>query len=318
MSRKKFVYNHKKACKPFEVEEVLDIYINRKLAAPVVKLLLNTAVTPNQVTVVSLFIGVGGAWLLLKNYSLSPIFFALCIYLVLILDCADGQLARSRDQASLSGRIMDGMVDYLNSTAFFIAMVSFTIKNSGMDKPAIWGWTIAGALSMMAHSVWHDLYRQNYITYAIQDYPEKNYALSEIKGEYQNAVKDREYTKIITLGLYRVYLKIQNLFVSPAEETNNENKFDEELAAVYRRYNRVLIRAWSFIGMSSHLTSFFIASLVAYFDTLAYIYCFAFFTLIMNPYMIILFIFQHNVSRQTLFLQRSLDQVPNERIKKKI
>jgi phosphatidylglycerophosphate synthase len=289
---KKYIYNHLKACKPFEVEELLDIYINRKIAAPVVKLLLNTKITPNQVTIFSLFIGVGGAWLLIKNYPSSPILFALSVYLALIFDCVDGQLARSRDQASLSGRILDGMVDYLNSAAFFIAMVEFTIKNSGMGITSIWIWAVIGALSMFAHSIAHDLYRQNYITYAIKDYPEKNYPTSEINNEYRGAFAHKEYSKIIILTLYLFYIKVQNIFHSQPGENKNQYQYDETFAIIYRRYNRSLIRAWSLIGMSAHLTCFFIASLIAYFDPRGFIWCFAFFITIMNPFMAVLYLLQ--------------------------
>jgi len=295
---KKFVYDHVKACKPFDVEELLDIYINRKIAAPLVKLLLNTSCTPNQVTLLSLVIGISAAWLLLINHHSSPLFFATGVYLALILDCVDGQLARAREQASLSGRILDGIVDYLNSIAYFIGMVGFSLKNSDVNNSSTLVWSAAAALGMLAHAILHDYYRHNYITFVIKDYPEKNDSPAEIRKEYQDALRDKEFSKIITLRLYHFYLKVQHLFVPPTNESNIHKEFDENFAALYRSYNRRLIRLWSLIGMSSHLTGIFIASVIAYYDPNAFLYCFVWFTVIMTPYMGLLLFFQYKVSKK--------------------
>lgn len=298
MLKKKFVYDHVKACKPIDVEELLDIYINRKIAAPLVKLLLNTLFTPNQVTLLSLFIGISATWLLIRNHPLSPLFFATGVYLALILDCVDGQLARARDQASLSGRIMDGLVDYLNSIAYYIGMVVFSLKNSDINHSTTMVWVAAAALSMLAHAILHDYYRQDYIAFVIKNYPEKSDSPAEISKEYQDALRNKEFSKILTLRLYHFYLKAQHLFVPPTNESNINKEFDENFAFLYRSFNRRLIRLWSLIGMSSHLTSIFIASILAYYDPNAFLYCFVWFTVIMNPYMGLLLFFQYKVSKK--------------------
>ena len=301
--KKKFVYDHVKACKPFDVEELPDIYINRRISAPIVKLLLNTGVTPNQVTVISLFIGILGAVLLFNN-KVSPMVSAFLIYLALILDCVDGQLARSRDQASLSGRIMDGMVDYLNTTSYFIAMVGFSLKNLGGNySTLIWLLGAGAGLSTLVHSVLYDYYKNLYIAFAIKDYDESLDSIEEINNEYRDAKLHNEWSKIITLLIYTFYLKIQDIFISSSDKRSasgfHNDAFDEDYAVVYRRYHRKLTRAWSLLGPTAHVTVISVTSFIAAFDPRAFIYCFIVFTAIMNPYMLVTFLFQYRNSKKT-------------------
>jgi len=300
---KTFIYDHVKACKPVDVEELPDIYLNRRLAAPIVKLLLNTKITPNQVTVVSLIIGIAGGILLLNNH-ISPIYSAFLIYLALILDCVDGGLARNRDQASLSGRILDGLVDYLNTTCYFIVMIGFSLENLGENHSLIiWLLGIGATLSTLVHSVLYDYYKNLYIAFAIKDYDESIDSIDEINNEYREAKIHKEWTKIITLGIYTLYLKIQDIFVSSPDKSKasgfRDDEFDEAFAVVYRRHHRKLTRAWSFLGPTAHVTVISITSLIAAFDPRAFIYCFIVFTAIMNPYLLVVFIFQYRNSKKT-------------------
>ena len=300
--KKKFIYNHVKACKPVDVEELPDIYLNRWLAAPIVKLLLNTKVTPNQVTGVSLVVGVSGAILLLIK-DLSPLYSAMLIYLALILDCVDGQLARVRDQESLSGKIMDGLVDYLNMISYYIAMIFFTLQNT--DKSSLFLFPLASvaALSNLVHVILYDYYKNIYITFTIKDYSEKIDSIDEINNELQNAVKNKELSKIMTLRLFKFYLKVQNMLLSSSDKSSASNYrddyFDEAFSVVYRRYHRVLIRIWSIIGTSSHVTVVFITAIIASYSPGAFIYCFVCYIAIMNPYMIVILFFQYRNSKIT-------------------
>ena len=51
-------YDHDRATKPLDVEEPLDFYVFRRLAAPLARVLYDTPVTPNHVTTVALVVGV--------------------------------------------------------------------------------------------------------------------------------------------------------------------------------------------------------------------------------------------------------------------
>jgi hypothetical protein len=112
-----------KTFKPRDVEEPVDYWVNRPLASILVKALAPLPVTPNQVTIASGIVGlVAGAVLAtapLDSRWQAPLAGAL-LYVSILLDCADGQLARLRGQSSLVGRFLDGVVDVGPIGAIFL------------------------------------------------------------------------------------------------------------------------------------------------------------------------------------------------------
>src|SRR5690348_4086036 len=93
-------------------DQLWNTYFMRPLAAVVVAALGNTRITPNQVTLVSLAIFVGGAGLLgmLADYRGGLIAVAV-IEASYLLDCADGMLARHKKIASKEGHLFDFFTD---------------------------------------------------------------------------------------------------------------------------------------------------------------------------------------------------------------
>jgi hypothetical protein len=93
------------------------------------------------------------------------------------------------------------------------------------------------------------------------------------------------------------------MFLSSSDKSSassyRDDYFDETFSVVYRRYHRALIRIWSIIATSSHVTVVFITAIIASYDPSAFIYCFVCYILIMNPYMIVVLIFQFRNSKIT-------------------
>jgi phosphatidylglycerophosphate synthase len=93
-------------------------YLNRPPASLIVRALLRTRVTPNQVTVAAFFIGLAGAFAFSRG---TPALFAvggILAELSSIVDCADGMLARARGQMSEYGAYLDLILDRVNE--FFL------------------------------------------------------------------------------------------------------------------------------------------------------------------------------------------------------
>ena len=91
-------------------------YIARPKAALLVYLLRPTPITPNQVTLLSLFTAlIGLATLLLCPGQVGLIAAALVLHLAFVLDCVDGQLARIKGLSSPVGAYLDFLVDELKA-----------------------------------------------------------------------------------------------------------------------------------------------------------------------------------------------------------
>lgn len=121
-------FNFNKSLKKTTVYPILkyikvDRYINRPMATLVVKALLNTRVTPNQITVLAFFIGLFSAILYLG--ARHPYFIAagILVQLSSVLDGADGMLARLRNQTSEYGSYLDLFLDRLNDFFLFSGLI---------------------------------------------------------------------------------------------------------------------------------------------------------------------------------------------------
>jgi phosphatidylglycerophosphate synthase len=83
---------------------LVDRFFNRPLGRPLSKLLVNTSVSPNQVSVASILIGVASAWFFARgNFVAGALIFQLCA----IIDCVDGDMARALFKQSRLGKWLD-------------------------------------------------------------------------------------------------------------------------------------------------------------------------------------------------------------------
>jgi len=106
-------------------------YINRPLASLIVRAVYRTRITPNQLTYAAFLLGLGGAFFLFKGRPSGFVAGGLLIELSSIVDCADGMLARARDQKSEFGAYLDLFLDRVNEFFLVIAAVVGYYRYSG-------------------------------------------------------------------------------------------------------------------------------------------------------------------------------------------
>jgi phosphatidylglycerophosphate synthase len=124
-------YDYRKSLKSSYSDELINTYVLRPLAGLVVRGLYRTPVTPNQVTIASAVAGFVAAALYLKNEAVFTAIAGLCVTLKDVLDSADGQLARARQQNSRTGRFLDSLGDFFVDTAVFAAIGWALFSSSG-------------------------------------------------------------------------------------------------------------------------------------------------------------------------------------------
>lgn len=88
-------------------------HFTRDAALPITWLLLHTSVTADQITLLSLIIAIGGA--LCMGLSGAPMFFlgAILLQAWYLLDHVDGQIARYRHTACMTGRFFDYIAHHI-------------------------------------------------------------------------------------------------------------------------------------------------------------------------------------------------------------
>ncbi len=93
-------------------DQLFNTYLMRPLAAVVVAILAPTPITPNQLTLLNLFIFVGaaGVFAAVPTY-LGGVIGAAILELSYLFDCTDGMLARHKKIASKEGHLFDFFTD---------------------------------------------------------------------------------------------------------------------------------------------------------------------------------------------------------------
>ena len=147
--------------KAWEIEENLDRYFCRPVAVLFTAAFVPLKITPNQVSLAGMLIGMASAFFLF-----GPSFPALVLAVVLlwtaeVLDAADGQLARLSTKPSRYGRIVDGLCSTALFLAIYIALGLGLYRETGD-----WTYPILALVASAAHSVQsglYDFYRTEYI-----------------------------------------------------------------------------------------------------------------------------------------------------------
>ncbi len=126
MDFKELKRQYKQSLKSMDTEEHIDLFFYRPLGFAWAVLCAHLGITPNVITIASIFLGVTGGILL--YFGASPLIWLNYVGIFLIIwantfDSADGQLARLTKQYSRLGRILDGVSGDFWFVAIYIALV---------------------------------------------------------------------------------------------------------------------------------------------------------------------------------------------------
>ena len=106
----------------------------REVSLRVDRYLVNTRVTPNQLTYLMTVFGVLAAPALLVPGIAGAVLGVVCVQMYLLLDCVDGEIARWKKQYSLNGVYLDRVGAYLTDAAVLtgFGLRAAEMRSSGM------------------------------------------------------------------------------------------------------------------------------------------------------------------------------------------
>ncbi len=117
--------------------------INRQVSRRVTGLLLDTSVTPNQMTLVANLIGYLGIWLVAGATWTHVLAGAVLVQLQSILDGCDGEIARLKFQGSRLGEWLDNVLD--DTMNIFYPLALGHAASVLFDQPLYWWLGMAAA-----------------------------------------------------------------------------------------------------------------------------------------------------------------------------
>lgn len=275
--------------KQIETEEFSDLILYRPLAFGLVKIMIPLPVTPNQLTMISMILGVFAGILYGFGLYATTIAAAILFLAANVFDCADGQLARIKRNGTKTGRIIDGLADYITGIATTLG-IAIGYSTAYMEPHFWWILVFASSVSMVIHSVVLDYYRNEFVSITTGKVQTALDEYLEFKEEYERLQK--ENGSRIEMAIIWIYLKYTKFQMSRIPQTHGSD--DLVTPESYFRKNRLIIRLWTLIGSSSHITIAIICSFFNRLDIFLWIVL-----LVQNSLMVILLFWQKVIIDRT-------------------
>lgn len=190
--------------KSIETENKIDRIFYRPIGFRIARMLRGTGITPNMVTVVSIFVGAAVGFMFYHNdliYNICGILLLVCAN---ILDCVDGQLARLTGIKSAIGRILDG---FAGDIWFASIYIGFALRLSN-EYGTSWFFALAvlSGLSHLMQANITDYYKTLHLYFISKDKGAEFQSLEQVDAKH----KEMKYgINKFFYFLYRWYTMLQ-------------------------------------------------------------------------------------------------------------
>jgi len=239
---KKLFREYLRVIKPLPIEGIPDLVLFRPIAFVLVKMLRHVPVTPNQISMSAILTGVGAGICLATGTQKGLINGGSLCLCAVVLDCADGMLARLKNKGTPTGRIVDGIVDYANGIAIFTGLAIGLTRMSGHYFLPAWILVLIAGISVILHSILVDYYRQQFYFHALGNRQSSREEIAELAAELVKLRQGkRQYIKRLIICIYLYYCRFQRIY------SRREKHFN---ASEYYQINVYLLRLWLMIEQS--------------------------------------------------------------------
>jgi len=126
----------------------------------IIRMLYSTPITPNQITVLSFFVGLLSMGFYVSGRSDSLGWGALFLYGKVLLDNLDGNLARVRGTSSRFGRFLDSLTDFLVTVMIYIGISFYLVRTT--EDNGFWFLGLFGLLACFMQSTFFVFYLVSY------------------------------------------------------------------------------------------------------------------------------------------------------------
>lgn len=190
--------------KSIETENKIDRIFYRPIGFRIARMLRGTGITPNMITVISIFVGAAVGFMFYHDNLTYNICGILLLVFANILDCVDGQLARLTGIKSAIGRILDGFAGDIWFASIYIGFALRLSHDYGTD----WFFALA-VLSGLSHLVQAnitDYYKTLHLYFISKDKGSEFQSLEQVEAKH----KEMKYgINKFFYFLYRWYTMLQ-------------------------------------------------------------------------------------------------------------
>ena len=272
---------YKQSLKSMDTEEHIDLFFYRPMGFAWAYLFSKLGVTPNVVTIASIFLGVGGGILLYFGDAAHIWLNYLGIFFIIwanTYDSADGQLARLTKQYSRIGRILDGLSGDLWFFAIYFALV-FREINFGDAWPGatffaqhqwlIWVLAVAAGLCHAKQAAMADYYRQFHLYFLKGKEGSELDSTEALDKENATLTWSGNFMKKLTMVFYRNYTANQEVLTpnmqrlrKALKERYGEDEIPQAFRDAFRAKSLPLMKYTNMLSFNTRIIAMFISVII--------------------------------------------------------
>ncbi|MGA0556028.1 CDP-alcohol phosphatidyltransferase family protein [Larkinella sp. VNQ87] len=282
--------------KSSDTEEQIDIWFYRPIGYQIARFCARVGITPNTVTIISIFFGVAAGILFYDQSLAINVIGMLLLVFANSLDSADGQLARMTNNKSRLGRILDGAAG-----DFWFISIHVAICLRSMEE----GWTaliwvpgVVAGLSHIVQSAMADYYRNVHLYFIKGTSGSELDNSRDLQKEYDQLSWSKNFWMKLVARNYLNYTKLQESISPNLQQLlavirlKFPNGLPPKLVTDFRAQNKPLMKYTNIVQFNTRVLFLF---LWLFIDQ-AWIYFF-FDIFVLNPILIYMCVQQEKVSR---------------------
>ncbi len=216
--------SYRDSLKSMDTEEGIDLIFYRPIGYAWACLARKLGITPNAITIASIFLGIGAGIAFFYNVLWINIIGMFLLIWANSFDSADGQLARMTQQYSRLGRILDGVSgDIWFATIYIAICLRETICNPFFSQHHILLWCIAviAGICHAKQAALADYYRQFHLYFLKGEQGSELDTCDDLRKQLHSIPWRGNFWKKITLYFYSNYTANQEVTTRSMQSLRN-------------------------------------------------------------------------------------------------
>ncbi len=256
--------------KSMDTEEHIDLYFYRRIGYFWACLARRLHVTPNAITIASIFIGIAAGVAFYFNDIWVNIIGMLLLIWANSFDSADGQLARMTHQYSRLGRILDGLSGDFWFATIYVAIClreNYTSEFFMAHPWLIWVIAVVTGLCHAKQAAMADYYRQFHLYFLKGEEGSELDSSADLKASLDEIPRKGNFFKRLVASTYLNYTRNQEVMTPQMQKLREElrkkypdRKIPQSFRDKFRRlslplmkYTNILSFNWRTIALFTSL-----------------------------------------------------------------
>jgi phosphatidylglycerophosphate synthase len=248
-----------------EIEEITNLLLIHPIASRLTPLLADLHISPNAVSVTGMSFGLLAA---LAYYHYQDVRYAIAGFVLMIawhvMDGADGQLARLTHSQSQTGKVLDGICDYVTFIAVYVALAAALSRKWG---DGAWALAAVAGLCHAVQAAAYEVQREEYSFFGLGRQSADFLAPDALPRRRPGQPQVRGLLE----ALYRLYIHVQLVVTGVSVQFRKRlaallEREPERAALIRQRYRETFapaVRRWSVLSSNYRTIGIFISALLA-------------------------------------------------------